>query len=159
MPECIVLWRDRSIVMGDWWTPLILRDVFLGIDRFDDLAADLGISRNLLTQRLKHLVSKGLLVKEPYQTRPPRYVYQLTQAGTELVPVLLALMAWGDRWAHPPEGTPIRIVHETCGQRCEAVIRCDACGGGLQAEDIRALPGPGGARKRGTMVLAERLVG
>lgn len=148
----------RSLdVMGDWWTPLILRDVFLGVDRFDDLAADLGISRNLLTRRLKHLLAGGLLEKQPYRTRPPRYAYRLTEAGTELIPVLLALMAWGDRWARPPQGVPIRIVHEKCGHGCEAVICCDACGRGLNAEDIRAVAGPGGARKPGTMVLADRL--
>jgi DNA-binding HxlR family transcriptional regulator len=86
-------------VAGEWWTPLILRDIALGITRFDDLQRDLGISRKVLTQRLDTLVAGGVLERQPYQQHPPRHQYLLTAKGRDLVPVLFALMAWGDRWA------------------------------------------------------------
>ena len=150
----------RSLdVIGDWWTPLIVRDVYLGVTRFDDIAEDLGISRNLLTRRLKHLVDKGILRQEPYQTRPVRNDYRLTDAGMDLVPVILALTGWGDRWVQPMEGQPIRLVHRHCGQHFEPRVTCSACGEEIKAGDVLALPGPGGASKPGTQVLAARLVG
>ena len=97
----------RSLeLIGDWWTPLIIRDLQLGIDRFDALAEDLGISRNLLTTRLAHLTRHGIVARRRYSDHPPRDRYVLTQAGQELVPVLLALTAWGDRWATPEGGPP-----------------------------------------------------
>ena len=92
----------RSLdLIGDWWSPLIVRDLFLGVVRFDDLVEDLGISRNLLTRRLKALVDGGVVERNAYQLRPARYEYRLTAAGRELVPVMLALPEWGDRWAAP----------------------------------------------------------
>ena len=93
-------------LVGDWWSPLIVRDLFLGIGRFDDLTEDLGISRNLLTRRLKLLIDNGIISKRLYQSRPARYEYALTGAGLDLVPALLALTAWGDRWALK-EGRPM----------------------------------------------------
>src|SRR3981189_3376004 len=89
----------RSLeVVGDWWTPLILRDLYLGLKRFDELAEDLEISRNLLSPRLKALVDNGLAERRPYQQHPPRDEYALTESGRDLVPVLMGLTAWGDRW-------------------------------------------------------------
>lgn len=88
-------------LIGDWWTPLVLRDLYLGLNRFDQFVTDLGISRNLLTDRLATLVDGGLVRRTPYQQNPVRYSYELTEAGKELVPILMALTAWGDRWATP----------------------------------------------------------
>jgi DNA-binding HxlR family transcriptional regulator len=148
----------RSLdVIGDWWTPLIVRDIFLGVTRFDDIAEDLGISRNLLTRRLKHLVGKGVLSRETYRTRPTRHDYRLTEAGLDLIPAILALTAWGDRWAQPAEGPPIRFLHRTCGTVFEARVTCSGCGAEIRAADVTALPGPGGAVRPGTMVVAVRL--
>ena len=78
-------------LIGDWWTPLIIRDLFLDVRRFDELAEDLGISRNLLTRRLSRLVANGVIERRPYQSRPIRYDYHLTEAGRDLVPAILAL--------------------------------------------------------------------
>src|ERR1044072_2408014 len=91
-------------VVAEPWTPLILRDLFLGGCRFDDLAGDLGISRNLLTRRRGPLVESGVVERRPYQERPVRFTYTLTEAGRDIVPALFTLMAWGDRWATPPGG-------------------------------------------------------
>ncbi|MFI6601001.1 winged helix-turn-helix transcriptional regulator [Nonomuraea sp. NPDC050536] len=140
-------------VIGEPWTPLILRDVFLGLRRFDDLAEDLGISRNLLTRRLDHLVATGVLERRPYQERPVRHEYVLTEAGRDIVPALMTLMAWGDRWSTPPGGPPALLVH-SCGERFTPVVDCPHCGGEVTADTVRVIGGPGAAPGPGTMLLA-----
>lgn len=96
----------RSIdVVGEWWTILILRDAFRGLRRFDEFQASLGIARNLLSRRLKRLVDAGILEKRPYSTRPLRHEYRLTEKGRDLHPVLMLLMAWGNRWAPRADST------------------------------------------------------
>lgn len=139
-------------IVGEPWTPLILRDVFLGLRRFDELSQDLGISRNLLAQRLDHLVAAGVLVKEPYQERPVRYEYQLSESGRDIVPALLTLMAWGDRWSTPPGGPPVLLTH-SCGARFRPVVSCPHCGGEVTADNFTVEGGPGAAQGPGTMVL------
>lgn len=85
-------------VVGDWWTLLIVRDTARGVHRFDALQQELGVSRKVLTERLRLLVEAGVLVREPYQERPVRYEYRLTPRGRALLPVLIALQDWGDAW-------------------------------------------------------------
>ncbi|MGW1103473.1 winged helix-turn-helix transcriptional regulator [Streptomyces sp. NPDC002540] len=85
-------------VVGDWWTLLIVRDTARGVHRFDALRQELGVSRKVLTERLRLLVDAGVLSREPYQDRPPRYEYRLTRRGHALLPVLIALQDWGDTW-------------------------------------------------------------
>jgi DNA-binding HxlR family transcriptional regulator len=144
-------------VIGDWWTPLIIRDLFIGVAKFDQLVADLGISRNLLTGRLKLLEENRLVSRRAYSEKPPRFEYGLTEAGADLVPVLMALTAWGDKWVRPAEGKPILFKHDVCGHVFSPQIICPHCSGAVEAADVTALPGPGGHRKRGTMVIAELL--
>ncbi len=143
--------------IGDWWTPLILRDLFLGVTRFDELVEDLGLSRNLLARRLRSLVARGLVRKVPYQRRPLRHAYLLSAAGEALLPPLLALTAWGDRHAAPPGGPPLRFRHLGCGRDFVPVVVCSCCGEALEAAAVEARPGPGGAAARGTRVVARRL--
>jgi DNA-binding HxlR family transcriptional regulator len=85
-------------VAGEWWTPLILRDVAYGVRRFGEIQEDLGISANVLSDRLDGLVAEGILERRVYRERPQRHEYRLTEKGVELIPALLALMQWGDRW-------------------------------------------------------------
>ncbi|WP_407839743.1 winged helix-turn-helix transcriptional regulator [Streptomyces sp. DSM 116496] len=85
-------------VVGDWWTLLIVRDAARGVHRFDDFQRELGMSRKVLTERLKLLVEADVLTREPYQDRPVRYAYRLTPRGRGLLPVLVALQDWGDTW-------------------------------------------------------------
>ena len=139
-------------LVGDWWTPLILRDLFLGLDRFDDLATDLGISRNLLTTRLAELVEHGIVERQRYSERPPRDRYVLTQAGRELAPIFAALTAWGDRWATPRGGPPVIFEHRTCGQAFTPTVACSQCGQPVAPEDLRILPGPGARSAPGTLL-------
>ena len=146
-------------LIGDWWTPLIIRDLQLGIDRFDALAENLGISRNLLTTRLAHLVEHGIVKRRRYQDHPPRDQYMLSEAGQDLWPVLMALIAWGDRWATPEGGPPLVFRHRRCGHHVTPTVTCDACGQPLRAGDVEALPGPGARTGPGTAVLAQVLGG
>lgn len=140
--------------VGEWWTPLIVRDIYLGLHRFDDIAENLGISRNLLTRRFETLVADGIVERRAYQERPLRHEYHLTAAGLELVPVLMALMAWGDKWATPAGGPPVRLVHQECGEEFTPQVCCSACGKPVDAENVTALAGPGAASGPGTRVLA-----
>jgi DNA-binding HxlR family transcriptional regulator len=144
-------------LIGDWWSPLIIRDLFLGVSRFDDLIEDLGISRNLLTRRLNALKDAGVVAKTAYQDRPKRHAYALTAAGRDLVPVLIALTEWGDRWVGPREGRPIVFVHTTCRKRFTPKIVCSECGDAIIADTVKAIGGPGGAARPGTKVIAKRL--
>ena len=141
--------RDRNCsiaqcleVTGDWWTLLIVRDVFLGVHRFDALQADLGLSRNVLARRLDALVADGVLERRPYSDAPPRAEYVLTEKGRDLWPVLDAMRRWGDRWV-APAGPPVEVIHVGCGERTNVVPTCAACGEALTAADVRAVPGPG----------------
>jgi DNA-binding HxlR family transcriptional regulator len=131
-------------VVGEWWSLLIIRDAMLGVRRFDDFQARLGISRNILAQRLNHLVGKGILTRVPYSDHPPRSEYRLTDRGRDLWPVITAMRQWGDTWA-APDGPPLTIRHKGCGQIVTAVPVCSHCGEPLDARAVRAVPGPGAA--------------
>ena len=99
-------------VVGERWTPLILRDVMLGVTRFDDIQRDLGVARNVLAARLDALVEDGILERRAYQEHPVRHEYVLTEKGRELATALLAMMAWGDRWESGGDGPPVQLRHE-----------------------------------------------
>jgi DNA-binding HxlR family transcriptional regulator len=130
-------------VVGEWWSMLIVRDAFLGTRRFDDFQSRLGISRNILNVRLTSLVDAGVLDKVPYQDRPPRHEYQLTDKGRDLWPILTTMREWGDRWA-APQGPPLEIVHQACGQVAHLRHICDVCGEPIGSRSVQTRPGPGG---------------
>ncbi len=132
-------------LVGERWTFLVLRDVFLGIRRFDELQRDLGVARNVLAARLERLVGDEILTKVPYSERPPRYEYRLTDKGLDLWPVIVELLRWGDRYA-APKGPPIIIRHAGCGGDLGERRVCTRCGEPLGARDVRAEPGPGMSR-------------
>ncbi|MBH5333718.1 helix-turn-helix transcriptional regulator [Streptomyces pactum] len=144
-------------LFGDAWTALIMRDVLLGVTRFDDLAEDLGISRKVLAARLARLVEEGVLERRRYQDRPPREDYRATEKGRELYPVLLALMNWGDRWCADGSGPPARVHHLGCARDTTAVTVCAHCGEPLTTGNTVQLPGPGGRTGPGTRVLGPLL--
>jgi DNA-binding HxlR family transcriptional regulator len=123
---------------GEWWTPLILRDVAYGVRRFAEIQADLGISANVLADRLEALVGEGLLETRVYQQRPRRREYHLTAMGADLIPALLALMQWGDRWRWPGGRGPVEVVHDACGQAVSVEVRCPDCERALEPSELRA---------------------
>jgi len=106
--------------VGDAWSMLILRDLGLGLTRFDQLRASLGIAPNILTQRLRALVEAGLLEKRRYSERPPRDEYVLTEAGRDFLPVLHVLGEWGRR--HHGEGGTSRLVDVETGLPVEPMV-------------------------------------
>lgn len=129
-------------VIGEPWSPLILRDVWVGISRFEQIQDDLGISRKVLTERLNHLVEQGVLERRPYDRRP-RYEYVLTRKGAELVDLLMVMKGWGDRWLAGEAGPPVLYRHHACGEIADVELRCDHCGEPMRAGDVDLLPGPG----------------
>jgi len=129
-------------VIGDAWTPLILRDISVGITRFDAIQRDLGISRKVLSERLASLIEHGILQRVPYQEKPVRYDYYATEKGADLAFVLLAMQTWGNRWVFEQEGPPVLLRHEPCGATIEAVTACSNCGERLAVGDLTPLRGP-----------------
>lgn len=136
-------------VAGEWWTLLIVKDVAYGVRRFGELQEDLGISANVLAERLDALVAEGILQKCVYQQRPQRAEYRLTEKGTDLVPALLALMQWGDRWKWPGARGPVQVLHEQCGHDVRVEVRCEHCEREVGARELRA-------KARGGVVRAPR---
>ena len=131
-------------VIGEPWSPLVLRDVWVGLSRFDQIQADLGISRKVLTERLAHLVDEGVLERRPYDNRP-RHEYVLTEKGTELIDLLMVMAGWGDRWKAGTAGPPVLYRHHACGRIGKVDLRCDHCGEPMHAADVDVLAGPGAA--------------
>jgi DNA-binding HxlR family transcriptional regulator len=130
-------------IVGEWWTLLILRDVFLGIRRFDDFVERLGISRNVLADRLDKLVAAGVLDRRPYDEGRGRYDYVLTEKGRDLWPVLTTLREWGDRWILGEGNEPLVLEHRSCGEITHLRHICDRCGEELDVRSVIARPGPG----------------
>lgn len=130
-------------VVGDRWTMLILRNAFMGIRRFDDFQANLGVTRHLLSDRLKRLVEEDVLKKVPYQDRQQRFEYRLTEKGKDLYPVLLSLVKWGDKWMDRGLGAPIEYVHQSCGKKFTPVLVCSECREEVNVRNVTPTLGEG----------------
>ncbi len=143
-------------VVGERWSLLIVRDILLGLRRFDEIQANLGIARNVLGARLQHLQEQGVIERRRYQERPARYEYMLTEKGLDLWPTMVSLMQWGDAYARPAAGVPVVLEHRGCGGRVDEHRVCAACGARLSARDVRAVPGPGAAPDHPLRVRARR---
>ncbi|MBI1238310.1 MAG: transcriptional regulator [Alphaproteobacteria bacterium] len=132
----------RSLsVIGDRWTLLVLRECFLGVRRFEEFEAGLGISRTMLARRLQHLVKHGVLRRAVYSTRPRRAEYRLTEKGRALYPVLLSLLRFGDQELAGAEGPPLVLTHRPCGHAFHAEARCSACGEEVRPHDVSVAAG------------------
>ena len=129
-------------VVGEWWSMLIIRDAFMGVSRFEDFQGRLGISRNILRDRLNSLVDSGVLVRVPYSEHPPRFDYQLTKKGRDLWPVLTTMRQWGDTYA-APSGPPVEVVHASCGKTTHVELVCGECGERVTSRDVTAVAGAG----------------
>jgi DNA-binding HxlR family transcriptional regulator len=136
-------------VIGDRWSLLVLREVFQGIRRFDQLTVRTSIPRQMLTDRLDRLVAEGLLRREPYQDpgQRRRHEYRPTDKGIDLYPLLLALQAWGDTYLADDDGPPIEFVHRECGEPLDQVLRCHAGHEVLSNRQVTGRVGPGARRR------------
>lgn len=134
----------RSLeAIGDRWSLLIVRDAFYGLRRFEEFTSDLGIARNVLTDRLNKLVDQGIFEKVAYEHRPLRHEYVLTAKGRDLLGVVLAMAAWGDRWTRDDPEEPVQFDHRSCGaQGITPSVVCDDCGQPLVLGEVRAHPSP-----------------
>jgi DNA-binding HxlR family transcriptional regulator len=133
----------RSLaIIGDNWTLLVLRDCFLGVRRFDDFQQRLGVTRHVLSDRLRKLADGGVLEKVAYQQRPLRHEYRLTPMGRDLYPVIAHLAQWGDTYLADDAGPPLVRVHRQCGEPLEAKLQCGHCGDSVEAQDIRLEENP-----------------
>ena len=131
----------RSLeLVGDRWTLLIVRDIFLGRRRFDELSESLGVATNVLSDRLNRLVAEGILTREPQAERSDRFEYRLSDKGRELSVVLLALMQWGDRHV---SAKPPRIARRKSDQTPVSVALVDREGRAVSPREIEVVAGPG----------------
>lgn len=123
-------------VLGDPWVLLVLREVLMGTHRYDELREALGVADNVLSSRLRRLVDQGLLTRRPYNAGNGRRAeYALTEAGADAMPVLNALVLWGNQHTTAPRG-PLRILHRDCGAETRSADRCDTCGVPLTADNV-----------------------
>src|SRR6202000_3424514 len=138
-------------LIGDRWTLLVLRDVANGVRRFDELAGHLGIARNVLSQRLARLAQAGLVDRTAY--REPgareRHEYRLSGPGRELMPILVAIMDWGDRNLAGPEGPPAVLRHADCGAGIKVTLTCEEGHDLGKRPRLRVEPGPGSRLSQG----------
>ncbi len=149
------------LLLGDRWTVALILDAFLGVRRFDDWQARLGIPRHTLTERLKTLTALGLLEQRPYQQRPLRQAYHLTAKGLTLYDHVLMMWVWERRWGSRQLALPQQLAHQTCGHAFVPQLGCRACGGRVGLNDLRfslkvntallgaSLPGASPLRQRG----------
>jgi DNA-binding HxlR family transcriptional regulator len=129
-------------VIGERWTMHVLRECFMGVRRFEDFRRNIGVARNILSDRLNTLVAEGILRRELYSEHPPRYEYRLTRKGIDLYGILVELMKWGDRWSPSADGPAVVLRHKGCGAVIEPEHACPHCRETLHAWDLEALPGP-----------------
>ncbi|MEQ8701737.1 MAG: helix-turn-helix domain-containing protein, partial [Bauldia litoralis] len=130
-------------IFGDPWSVLLLRDVYLGVTRFEDFQKNLGITRQTLSNRLQTFGRHGILVKAAYQDRPARYEYRLTEKGRELADFALMIWVWQNRWAGSHSLLPRVLRHRSCGYFLVPQMVCAECRSPLELADISVEAGPG----------------
>lgn len=132
-------------ILGERWTFVVLREVFNGVRRFDDMRRHTSIPRQVLTNRLAVLVEHGLLRRVPYQVpgERSRHEYRLTAKGFDLYPVLVAVRDWGDRYLADPGGSPVAFEHRDCGSDVHLALLCEAGHTVSNPREVQTRPGPG----------------
>ena len=121
------LFTEVAEITGDRWSSLILRSMFTGLRKYDEILHDTAIASNILVDRLNWLTEKGVITSVLYQNRPNRFEYWLTKKGLDYYPVLVMLQKWGDKYYASPEGPPVILIHKTCGQPLNAFVGCSHC--------------------------------
>jgi DNA-binding HxlR family transcriptional regulator len=129
-------------VLGDWWTLLVVREAFFGSRRFADFERHLPIAKNILSRRLQHLVEHGVMERVDAGVSGPRFEYQLTEKGRDLLTVLTALRQWSDRWEFGEGHEPVLVVDRRTGEPVPPLRVTDRDGRELRSRDLRMKPGP-----------------
>lgn len=131
-------------VIGEKWTMIVLREVFNGVRRFEQMRRHTGISEPILSNRLRTLTDAGVLDTVPYRETGSRtrHEYRLTDKGRDLYPILIALLQWGDRYCADPDGPALIVQHRDCDAPVEAVVYCADGHGPLRPSEARTAPGP-----------------
>lgn len=133
----------RSLdVLGDWWTPLIIRDCLYGVHRFAEFQRWLGIGRNILARRLVLLVERGILEKRKYGEGPNRFEYHLTDKGYDAAKLVVAMMAFGETWYFASRQEPIWLYDRETGERVQPLLVDARTGEPLDVRKLYAGPGP-----------------
>lgn len=133
-------------ILGERWTVVVLRELFNGVRRFDDIQRHSGIPRQVLSDRLAMLVETDVVRREPYRPEGggrTRHEYRLTAKGLDLQPVLVAVARWGDRYLADPEGPPVDLVHRDCGAPLQPVLECAERHRVTDPREVVTVPGPG----------------
>lgn len=144
-------------VVGDRWTTLILRELFLGTKRFDEFQVQTGMSSHLLSTRLKRLEDDDIVARRQYSNRPARFEYRLTDKGLDLYPLLLSLKSWGEKWGGFRKGAKpaLVIVHKACGCEIGLKLRCPSCNEPFGPRDAAVTLGDNFASERLARRVAE----
>ena len=130
----------RSVdILGDWWTPMVIRSALLGARRFEQFTDGLGIPRNVLTERLNRLVEEGIMTKVAYQDRPVRHEYRLTEKGVALYPIIITMLAWGNEWLDwDGDEPPVQLIDRDTGEVIEPILVDARTGKPLEPRKTRA---------------------
>lgn len=149
LPETLCPVSRAEAIVGDRWTVLVLRELFMGNHRYDEIQAQTGGTPQMVAARLKSLEADGLVERRLYNERPKRYEYHLTPKGQAFYPVVIALRAWGETWCKAPEEElAVNMTHKNCNHNAGLGPLCDHCGELLQREDLISQPGPAYAAER-----------
>jgi DNA-binding HxlR family transcriptional regulator len=136
-PQTLCPVARAEAVVGDRWTVLVLRELFAGNHRFEEIQAQTGATPQMVAARLKQLEADGLVARRVYSERPRRHDYHLTAKGEAFYPVILALRAWGETWLKSPkEGRSVDYIHTTCGRPAGLGTVCASCGAPLQRAEL-----------------------
>lgn len=136
-PETLCPIARAEAIVGDRWTVLVLRELFMGSHRYDEIQAQTGGTPQMVATRLKNMEADGLVERRRYNERPPRYEYHLTAKGQAFYSVVLALRAWGETWCKSEdEGLAVVYTHKTCGEPAGLGPLCANCGVVLRREEL-----------------------
>lgn len=130
------LFDEIAEIIGDRWSSLIIRSIFMGLSRYEEIREDSAIATNILADRLAELTEKEILHKAHHGRNQSRARYRLTQKGRDIYPVLMAILAWGDKYYPDPAGPPLLLTHRTCEHALNIGLACSHCGGIVKIEDI-----------------------
>lgn len=134
--ETTTLLEESAQLMGDRWAGLILRSIFTGLRRYEEIRKDTAIATNILSERLAWLAETGVITQRQYSDVPVRYEYRLTEKGLDYYPALLMLLQWGDKYYVAPEGPPLLLTHKPCGKELAPIVACSHCRAAIAAEDV-----------------------